>query len=110
MIYKIKRDAERRDISFDVEAKYLYELFEFQQGLCALTGTPITLPKCNDDDRHYNYTASLDRIDSKKPYVAGNVQWIHKTLQWMKWDKPESEFVEWCRKVAVYHEQQSTPS
>lgn len=31
-------------------------------------------------------TASLDRIDSSKGYTIDNVWWIHKQLNWMKWD------------------------
>ncbi len=29
-------------------------------------------------------TASLDRINSKKGYVKGNIQWVHKNVNFMK--------------------------
>jgi hypothetical protein len=45
-------------------------------------------------------TASLDRIDSSKGYVEGNVQWVHKRINIMKNDLSDSEFIEWCRVVS----------
>jgi len=44
----------------------------------------------------------LDRIDSKLGYVRGNVQWIHKDLQTMKWDLPEDRFIRLCDEVSKY--------
>lgn len=45
-------------------------------------------------------TASLDRIDSSKPYVKDNVQWVHKVVNNMKWDFDQNEFIEWCKIIA----------
>lgn len=43
-----------------------------------MTGLPIYL--------HYkNRTASLDRIDDKQGYTINNVQFIHKDINYMKW-------------------------
>jgi hypothetical protein len=47
-------------------------------------------------------TASLDRIDSTLGYVTGNVQWVHKSVNHMKSDTPEEEFVEWCRRIVAH--------
>jgi hypothetical protein len=44
-------------------------------------------------------TASLDRVDSSKGYIQGNIQWIHKRLNWMKGDMSELEFRQWCKRV-----------
>ena len=45
-------------------------------------------------------TASLDRIDSKKAYTLDNVQWVHKTVNQMKWTLASKEFIEWCKTIA----------
>ena len=45
-------------------------------------------------------TASLDRIDSKKGYIKGNLQWVHKDLNIMKNSYPNQYFIEMCKKVA----------
>jgi hypothetical protein len=44
-------------------------------------------------------TASLDRIDSSKGYIIGNVQWAHKMVNRMKNDMPQEEFIEFCRDI-----------
>ena len=60
---------------------------------CALSGRPITY---KTKARERGPTASLDRIDSSKGYVKGNVQWIHKDINRMKLNMCEETFVEWC--------------
>ena len=47
-------------------------------------------------------TASLDRIDSSKGYVKGNIQWVHIAINFMKHSLPEEEFVRWCCLVAKH--------
>lgn len=51
---------------------------------------------------HKKTTASLDRIDSTKGYIHGNLQWIHKDLNQMKSNRTQDEFLEWVRKVYSY--------
>lgn len=48
----------------------------------------------------YDGTASLDRIDSSKGYVEGNVHWVHKDINIMKWDFPLETFIKMCKFVA----------
>ena len=45
-------------------------------------------------------TASLDRIDSTKGYIEGNVQWVDKIVNAMKWNIPEKYFIEICKTIA----------
>ncbi len=90
----IKSNANHRHIKYSVSAEYLWNLFINQSRRCALTGEIITM----DDSQ----TASLDRIDSSKGYEEGNVQWVHKTINLMKMDLSESEFLKWCRTVASH--------
>ena len=44
-------------------------------------------------------TASLDRINSKKGYVEGNIQWVHKDINMMKHCLETSDFIKWCEKI-----------
>ena len=46
-----------------------------------------------------NITASLDRIDSSKGYIEGNVQWVHKRVNLMKGNMSTENFIEWCNLV-----------
>ena len=47
-------------------------------------------------------SASLDRIDNTKGYVAGNVQWLHKDINWMKGRFTQPRFLALCRAVALH--------
>lgn len=44
-------------------------------------------------------TASLDRIDSRHGYIPGNIQWLHKDINVMKWDHTTGRFIELCGMV-----------
>lgn len=95
---KYKTDAQRRRsgaLPFNISLKYAWDLFISQNKKCAITGTTIVLGKTTKES-----TASLDRINSDLGYIEGNVQWVHRTINQMKWDQPQSEFIEWCKKVA----------
>lgn len=94
---KIKKGSIRRGrkIPFEVDIKYLWELFLKQNGKCALTGWTILLPEKSKDEQ----TASLDRIDSSKGYTVDNIQWVHKDVNKMKLDYSQEYFIEVCKKV-----------
>lgn len=96
MVYRIKRDAARRQIRFSITPTDMWEQFILQEGKCAITGKEIVLPKDRIAERSYDYTASLDRKNSDLPYMASNIQWVHKVVNRMKWDLPQNEFIEWC--------------
>lgn len=97
VIGKIRRNAEARGIKFEVDAEYLYLLFQDQKGRCALSGIPISIEK---KDKHHKCTASLDRIRSDEDYTTDNVQWVHQDVNYMKQDFEEKYFIELCRSIA----------
>ena len=57
---------------------------------------PISFPTKSTGIR----TASLDRIDSSKGYVPGNIQWVHKDVNWMKGSFTQEYFVNICKKIS----------
>ena len=99
---KIQKLAEKKNYEFNLDVEYLWKLFEEQNGKCALSGVNIILV------RNYTssvvQTASLDRIDSSKGYIKGNVQWLHKIVNRMKSDFTQENFLEMCDKIAKFNE------
>lgn len=94
--YKLIRDsASKRNIELSIDIKYCYDLMEKQNNKCALTGLIISY---NGGTRSSG-TASMDRIDSSKGYVYGNVQWVHKDVNLMKNAFNQDYFIEMCKKV-----------
>lgn len=94
---RIKSGATRRGLAVEVTHEDIWQLFQEQKGRCALTNIAIGFPKVGGRVA----TASLDRIDSTKGYVEGNIQWIDKRVQQMKWDMPQDEFLSLCEAVCL---------
>ena len=61
---------------------------------CALTGFPIQAMNINNN-------ASLDRIDSSRGYVEGNLQWVLAEVNMMKQHYSQNRFIEICKAVAL---------
>lgn len=89
-------------MSFTVTAEEAWDIFEKQYFRCVFTGMLIKLPANSEARGRGEWTASFDRIDSKRGYEPGNVQWIHKRLQKMKHAMLDHEFIEWCRLIAIH--------
>lgn len=93
---RIKGRAKKANIEFSITKEYLWELFIKQNRKCALSGTDLFL----DLPRNAPYSASLDRIDSSKGYIEGNVQWVHKSVNIHKLDMDNEEFIQLCNRIA----------
>jgi hypothetical protein len=79
-----------------ITIEYAWDLFLKQNRKCALTGLELYFPKTTNGD----FTASLDRIDSTKDYIEGNVQWVHKDINMMKNKHSQNYFINLCKLVA----------
>lgn len=96
---KIGDSAKNRGLKIDedsINEEYLLSIFS---GKCALSGVEISL----GSPGHIGYltrTASLDRKDSSKGYTKGNVQWVHKSVNFMKRDMDQPLFIDFCAKIA----------
>lgn len=71
-----------------------------------LRSIPYTVKKCALTGREIGFdapqTASLDRIDSTKGYLSGNVQWVHVSVNRMKNSFSQNEFIATCTEVAEW--------
>lgn len=97
---RLKRQAANRNIDFGVTKEYVWDLFEQQNGLCAVSGLPIELVPTYYIKKGKTQTASLDRIDSSRGYVEGNVQWVHKDVNVMKNGYNSDYFIKICKAIA----------
>ncbi len=101
----LRKAAKDRDLEHPLlsgeqdDFKYLWELYLSQDKKCALGGFDIRFP----DNEFVEQTASLDRIDSGGGYTKGNVQWVHKWVNQMKWDLSQEDFVDICSKIHLWN-------
>lgn len=88
----------------NIDAQYLSAVWESQKGKCAYTGVSLQLMKKTDKAKQTGLatSASLDRIDSSKGYIKGNVQFISIGMNLAKnnlTDMDAKRFVSEIRKV-----------
>lgn len=96
--HNIKRGAKARKHLFKISIEYIWDLYEKQNRKCALSGIDLKFSRNKKKDK--TGTASLDRIDSSKGYIEGNVQWVHKTVNMMKNKLNQQEFINICKMIA----------
>ena len=93
---RIKTKASIRRIEFNLTLVYLWNLYLTQNRKCAITGDE--LPNISK--------ASLDRIDSSKGYIEGNVQWVTAQANNCKHTLSMPELYEFAQKVLNHANQQ----
>lgn len=101
----IKANAKARNIKVSISIRYAWQIYKDQKGKCALTG--VDIPLCVYKEYKGGYTkglsaASLDRIDSSKGYIKGNLQWVHKDINKMKMNLKLQDFIKQCDMVSKY--------
>ena len=94
--------AKLRKIEFSITREYAEALFLAQHKKCALSGVDIDFSPSQGRKMRSTTTASLDRIDSSKGYIEGNVQWVHKRVNKLKMNMPENELFQWCNLISSH--------
>lgn len=97
---QILAGADQRGLEVKVTHQDIWDLFQKQKEICALSGFSLCFDAVGERSVG---NASLDRIDSSKGYVPGNIQWVDKRIQQMKWDMGQDEFLALCGAVAKNH-------
>lgn len=97
---KIKRSATLRALDFNMTRDYLWKLFEKQGGKCVFSGIDLEFGSIDDKK---TTTASLDRIDNDKGYIEGNVQWVHKEINFMRGQMTIDNFLKACEMITDYN-------
>ena len=92
----VKDRAKKKGLIMNFEWIYLKELWIKQNGLCVITGLPMTYTMCCG---RVSTNVSVDRIDSTKGYIKENIQLICMAVNQMKSDLSLSELFFFCSKI-----------
>lgn len=96
----ILNNSKKRKICVDISQDEMLELLKQQEYKCVLSGLPI---KIEDG------TASLDRINnSVRIYNKQNAQWVHRTINFMKNELSQEDFLKYCSLVCHNYQPPST--
>lgn len=105
---EIKYKASKRKIEFNLTIEYVWNLLEKQNFKCKISGVFIRIPE--KYEASFANLASLDRIDSSKGYIEGNVQWVDRRINFMKQRMSDDEFIEVCEEVVKYQKEKKDQS
>jgi hypothetical protein len=72
-------------LRFNLTADYIQNLFDSCEGKCQVTGLPFSM-EIGTKTKRNPYRPSVDRIDSNKGYVKGNIQIVLAIVNTMKMD------------------------
>ena len=92
---KIRASAKYRRIEWKLTLDDVADVMDKQGGKCAYTGVDISFTRGS----YRGVEASIDRIDSARPYERGNIQIVCKSVNWMKHKLSHSKFLELCKLV-----------
>lgn len=95
----VQKNAQERKLEFNITMNYVWDIYEQQERKCALSGLPINF-NYSFSNKRKQQTASIDRIDSKKGYLEGNIQICHIDVNIMKRDFSNEYFIKLCVLVA----------
>lgn len=108
MLRDARSRAKRKSVGFAVILSDLADLWHSQNGMCALSGTPMQIPCVGADKHKRAQSVSLDRITPSVGYVPGNIQLTTRCANNAKSDMPVCDFITMCSAVTK-HNQQRTP-
>jgi predicted HicB family RNase H-like nuclease len=96
-----KQNAKKRNLDHNIDLEYIKELFNTQQSLCYYTNKEMfidTRTKKNNED-----SVSLDRVDSSKGYIKGNVVLCRWVVNRIKNDLSTNKFFEIIKEIYKFN-------
>lgn len=103
-IAQCKKAAVKRGKVFDLTPEYLWKVCLDQEERCYLTDLLMVFEKRSfgRGTKTDPYTSSIDRIDSSKGYVEGNIQWVHKDVNIFKNEYSNETFISMCNLMNTF--------
>lgn len=102
------KTARNRKVSrrkqIEITLSDLKDQWEGQNGTCPYTGWHLDNPPVsyNQEETWHLRRASLDRIDSSKGYIKGNIQFVSMIAQFAKNSFTEEQLFEFCEQVVTH--------
>ena len=95
-LHRCRKGAKERNIEWLLTKEVLDSIMEEQGFRCNLSGRELTYGYIPLGD----ISASIDRVDSSKPYVEDNIQILHKHVNLAKQSYSQNYFILLCKEVA----------
>ena len=96
IVTQARSNAKKLDRDFDLTGEQVFDLWNKQGGMCALSGLPM-----QHHPSFVDFNASIDRIDSSLGYTIDNIQLVCWRVNEMKNDLTEPHFFWWLRALVA---------
>ena len=93
---------EKVKVGWDIELEDVLELWDKQEGKCALTGLFMTYHKDGSGKKDLN--ASIDRINPEIEYLVTNIQLVCSRANTLKHNLREDELYWWAKNIVEFKE------
>ena len=94
------KNSKKKNQKYDLDIEYLRQVWAEQNGVCPFTKQKLQLRTHNYANiSNRVYQASLDRIDSTKGYVKGNVRFVSLMFNYAKNIFSDEDVIEFCEHV-----------
>ena len=103
MVFDMNKAARKKMFDCDITEADVFQMYDDQDGKCALTGYDMTLGS-SDDIIEKQYAASCDRIDNERGYTLDNVWLVAARANSLKSDMTLDDLLEWCKAVVKKHD------
>jgi len=94
---KARSARKKSDIPFEIDHDYLIELWEQQNGRCAISNVHMT--HHSDGKGRKDFNASIDRIIPELGYIHGNVQLVCDRVNTMRHTLTMDMFYWWVKAI-----------
>lgn len=88
--------SKRKNIQFNITKEYLKELWDKQNGKCAISGIEMTFEQYKG---RIPTNVSIDQINPKNGYTIGNIQLVCMAVNQMKSDLKIDELYKFCSAI-----------
>ena len=94
------RIIQRRFKEITITIDDLKDQWTIQNGICPYSGIQLILGSSVKTNVNPIYRASLDRIDSSKGYIKGNIQFVSTCINYMKHTLSHDDTIELCKLIS----------
>lgn len=104
------RNCRRRFKECTITLNDLQEQWDRQNGICPYSGISLVIPTYKKYHNNPIYSASVDRIDSSKGYIPGNIQFVSACINYMKNTMSDKDTKYICKCIAEHFYSEGTIS
>lgn len=101
LLYGCKSRALQYKIPYDLTLDYMIDVFDSQNGKCALSGLDMTTIRKSGKNP---FNASIDRIVPNRGYIKGNVRLVCNHINMMRSNLEDEQLIDFCKAIIKYAE------